>query len=119
MAETVAVAAIMTMTEALDLCWKGSGICAKDMATRLGLEYWSFVRSLNPSDPRQFPNDLIPALMRESKSRLPLEWLATQMNMSVHDKEMIAILDAIRVALADPGKEVRFCFGSDGEVELL
>lgn len=119
MADPVAVASIVTMTEALDLCWKGSGVCAKDMAARLGIDYCAFVRMFNPSDPRHFPPDLIPALMRESKSRLPLEWLALQVNMVVHDKEIVVILDAIRSALVDPGKEVRFCFKSDGGVQLL
>lgn len=119
MADSVAIASIKTMSEALYLCWMSSGICAKEMAARLGLEYWSFVRSMNPDDPRQFPNDLIPALMRESKSRLPLEWLAWQVNMVIHDKEIVVILDAIRAALVEPGKEVRFCFKGDGGVELL
>jgi hypothetical protein len=117
--DSIAVASITTLTEALDLCWKGSGVCAKDMAARLGIDYCAFVRMFNPSDPRHFPPDLIPALMRESKSRLPLEWLAMQMNMAVHDKEIIAILGAIRSALSDPGKEVRFCFNRGGGVELL
>lgn len=119
MVDSVALAAIVTMTEALDLCWKGSGVCAKDMAARLGIDYCAFVRMFNSADPRHFPPDLIPALMRESKSHLPLEWLASQVNMVVHDKEIIAILDAIRSALADPGREVRFCFNNSGEVELL
>lgn len=119
MADSVAIASIVTMTEALDLCRKGSGIPAKVMAGRLGIGYDAFVRMFNADDPRHFPPDLIPALMRECKSRLPLEWLALQVDMVVHDKEIIVILDAIRTALADPGKEVRFCFKSGGGVELL
>lgn len=119
MADSVAIASIVTMTEALDLCWKGSGVCAKDMAGRLGINYEVWGRMFNPNDSRHFPPDLIPALMRESKSRLPLEWLALQVNMVVHDKEIVVILDAIRAALVEPGKEVRFCFKAGGGVELL
>jgi hypothetical protein len=104
----VELGSIATFTEALHHCWLGSGVCAKDMAGRLGIDYNQFVRMFSGSDSRNFPPDLIPALMRESKSVLPLEWLAWQMGFQLYTKDMLNVLDAIRTALEKDGRSARF-----------
>ena len=92
---------ITTMTGALDCCWKGSGMPAKVMADRLGIEYRHFMRMFNVDDSRHFPPDLIEMIMRESRNTLPLEWLAARMGYRIHEQSLgkVAGCDPQRVAV--------------------
>jgi len=119
MSAAPALESIRTLTEACELCWRGSGIAAKDMAGRLGIEYGHFVRMFRAGDSRHFPPDLIPALMNECKSELPLEWLAFQRGKSLHEKSLTVVLEAIRDALVADGKAPRFSVNNYGTVEEL
>lgn len=107
---------IVSMTEALNLCWKGSGLPSSELADRLGIGYSHFMRMMNPNDHMNFPVDLIPRLMTECKSILPLEWLAWQMGYRLHDKSLTQVLVAIREALAKDGASPRFSIRASGVV---
>lgn len=111
------LAGIATLTEALEMCWKGSGIPAKEMAGRLGLGYGHFMRMFHQHDQLHFPPELIVPLMIECKSVLPLEWLAYQMGYSLHEKTMSDVLRAIRDALQRNGQWVDFLVRDSGLVE--
>lgn len=115
----IALASISTLTEALEHCWKGSGLPAKIVADRLGIEYGHFVRMFRTHDPRHFPPDLVPSLMVECASLLPLEWLAWRMNYNIHEKSLGAVLEAIRDAMVFDGRPVRFSINHYGSVERL
>lgn len=113
------LASIGTMTEALELCWMGSGVPAKVMADRLGIDYGHFTRMFREHDRRHFPPDLIVALMRESGSVLPLEWLAAQLGYALHAQSLRSILEAIRDAMVVSGKDApRFTIKESGRVEV-
>lgn len=112
----VALASITTMTQALELAWKGSGIPAKEMADRLGIDCGHFTRMFREHDSRHFPPDLIAALMQECKSVLPLEWMAWRMGYALHEQSMGGILASIRDALLAEGKLVRFVIHGSGRV---
>ena len=113
----IALASIRTLTEAIELCWKGSGVPAKEMAERLGIGYSHFQRMLNHNDSLHFPPDLIAALMVESKNMLPLEWLAWRMGYALHEKSMTEVLRAIREALTKDGRWVDFVIQDSGRVD--
>jgi hypothetical protein len=108
---------ITTMTGALDCCWKGSGMPAKVMADRLGIEYRHFMRMFNVDDSRHFPPDLIEMIMRESRNTLPLEWLAARMGYRIHEQSLGDVLVAIRNALQLTGQSPRFAIHANGRIE--
>lgn len=116
----VALAAIRTLTGACFLAWKGSGVPAKEMAARLGVEYGHFVRMFREHDSRHFPPDKIVPLMRECGSLLPLEWMAHQMGYCLHEASLTAILETIRDAMVKIGGEPpRFTICENGRVEAV
>lgn len=107
----VALESIKTLTEAMEHCWKGSGIPAKVLADRFGIDYSAWVRMFSAHDPRNFPPDFLPRLMQECQSTLPLEWLALQMGYRIHAQSLEEVLLAIRDALVKEGQNPRFMFG--------
>jgi hypothetical protein len=115
----VALASILTMTDAINLTVRGSGLPPKDLACRLGIGYEHFMRMLNKDDSRNFPPDLLRALCVECKSTLPLDYLAWSLGYCLHEKSMTAILVAIVDAFAAEGKEVKFHISASGRIERL
>lgn len=113
----VALESIASLTEAIGLTVKGSGFCLKTMAARLGVEPKHLNRMLNVYDSRHFPPDLIVTLMVESKSVLPLEWLAWKMGYRLHDQSLTAILETIRDAMVAVGQEPKFAVCANGRIE--
>lgn len=112
----IALASIETFNDALFLCWKSSGVPAKEMAVRLGLGYNHFMRMFQENDRLHFPPEKIEALMRESKSLLPLEWLAWRMGYALHEKSMTDVLRAIRDAMNRDGRSVDFHVHQSGRI---
>ncbi len=107
------------LTVVLDQCWKASGLPAKVVADRLGIDYSHFMRMMNPYDSRAFPPDLIGELMRVCGNVLPLEWLAGQMGYALHEKSLGDVLVEIRDAMVKEGKPVKFAIFPSGRVEPL
>lgn len=108
---------IGSLTEAIALAVGGSGVALKVMADKLGIEYAHFSRMLNVNDSRHFPPDKLPLLMTETKSVLPLEWLAMQMGYALHESSLRVILESIRDAMLAEGKVVKFHIHESGRIE--
>lgn len=115
----VALASIATLTEALERCWRVSGMPAKQVAGLMGVEYGHFVRMFRSHDSRHFPPDLIAPLMVECKSLLPLEWLAWRMGYCLHEKSTAAILVALRDVLQADGRTPNFLIHDNGRIERV
>lgn len=100
---------ISTMTEAIAAAAAGSRVAPKLLADRLGIEYSHFQRMLSSTDSRNFPPDLLPTLMHETGSLLPLEWLAFRMGFCLHEQSLTGVLKAIRESLTR-GETPKFSF---------
>lgn len=117
MAEYIGIESIGSMKEALKLCLDASGVEPKEMADRLGIDCGHLTRMLRPMDDRHFPPDLIVPLMRECKNVLPLEWMAAQMGYALHEESLKTILEAIRDAMTEDGKDVKYVVMPSGRIE--
>jgi len=113
----VALEGIGSMTEAISLTVKGSGLAPKEVADRLGIEVRHLNRMLNRWDSRHFPPDMLVRLMEECRSLLPLEWLAWKMGYCLHERSLGDILAAIRDAMVTVGATApRFAICDNGRV---
>ncbi len=104
----VALEDIGSLTEAIALTVKASGMSPEEVSGLLNLEIGHFRRMLNKHDARYFPPDLLVPLMQVCKSLLPLEWLAYQMGYALHDLTLRDVLVAIKDALMKDGKTPKF-----------
>jgi len=95
---------IHSMTEAINLTVKGSGIPAKVLAARLGIQYEHFMRMLNRDDRSNFPPDLIKALCIECQNNLPARWLSWSLGEVTVAKSVADSLEAIKAALSAEGR---------------
>jgi len=112
----VLLADIGSLTQACELCVRGSGLAPKAVAVALGIGYDHFTRMFREHDSRHFPPDLIVPLMELCKNLLPLEWLAYRMGYALHEKSLAAVLVAIRDALQADGRAPKFLICARGRV---
>lgn len=121
------VSSILTVNEALEMTYLGSGIPAKELAGRLvqpprypeGLSYAHFMRMFQENDRLNFPPELLVPLMRECRSTLPLEWLAHRMGYALHEQSLGEILKTIRDAMVEIGQAPKFLICENGRMEAV